>query len=133
MGDAVPEMGQLRIEGASSSLYWQPAQGDLLYPVGLAGEWLQNVRPPAQWTGSEVRGDGSRVYRLEGGTGRWRCCRWTMGRGNGLVLEVRPERATMAWDGAAGRAGGGRTLWTSTSYRPSGLGVGWGIWRAKWR
>jgi hypothetical protein len=117
-GLKLPEMSQLRVEGSSSSLYWQPAQGDLLYPVGLAGEWLQNVRPPAQWTGSRVGSDGSTIYKLKGGRAL-ALLPLDDGTGNGLVLEVRPERATMAWLALQGGQPGEEL--DSTSYRPSGL------------
>src|SRR3954447_20085922 len=33
-----------------SSLYWQPAQSNALGPLGVAGAWLQTLRPAASWT-----------------------------------------------------------------------------------
>src|SRR5207237_10437477 len=102
----------------ASSLYWQEAEGDLRYPIGLAGEWLQNLRPPAQWSGSRAGSDGSTVYKLKGGRAL-ALLPLDDGTGNGLVLEVRPERATMEWWSL--ERGQPAVDLDSTSYRPSGV------------
>ena len=113
---SLPPFSRLSVEPPSSSLYWQPGEGGLSDFVGAAGEWLQQLRPPAEWTlGSS---DESGEYWLKGGRAL-AVLPLDDGKGNGLALLVRPERATFAWwtleDGKPGQQ------IASTSYRPSGL------------
>jgi hypothetical protein len=95
----LPDSSQLGVGAPSSSQYWQPARPDIASAIGDAGELLQLVRPLAQWTSAQVDTtgtDGTATYRLKAGRAL-ETIPLDDGTGNGLVLQLRPERAAMAW------------------------------------
>ena len=61
----LPDLSKLVVAPPSSSQYWQAAQPDISSAIGVVGEWLQLVRPPAQWTSAQIGGDGTAIYRLK--------------------------------------------------------------------
>lgn len=116
---ALPSLKQLRLDPPSSSLYWQPAQDNTFYVVGLLGEWLQGLRPAAEWTAAQITGTDTGTYKLRGGRSLALLPIERDGTGDGLVLLVRPERANFVWWTLEGGRPGHELA--HASYRPSGF------------
>jgi hypothetical protein len=114
----LPAASQLGVGDPSSSQYWQPAQPDISSAIGVVGEWLQMVRPPAQWTSTQDDPDGTGTYRLKAGRAL-ETIPLDDGTGNGFVLQLRPERAAMAWWTLANGQPGQQLA--GSSYRPAGV------------
>lgn len=87
---------QLGIDAPDSSLYWQPAQDNPFQFLGAIGEWLQTLRPSAQWTSATVGTDGTARYTLKGGRAVARI-NITTPDGNGYAFAVRAERRGITW------------------------------------
>src|SRR3954466_744853 len=103
-----------------SSLYWQPAQSNLVGPLGAAGEWLQTLRPAAAWTTTErTGGNGVVTYTATLKGGRTPA---SISLGDDtrelLRFSIRAERRNISWWSVAN--GTPAEQLSSAIYRPTG-------------
>lgn len=102
---AVSQDGYLleSVDGAETSLYWQPGQGGVFGWLGAVGEWLQGLRPAARWEhlGTEYAPNIQRYtyrYRLVGGrVPASLTIPEGSGPGGGYAFVVRAERRNFSW------------------------------------
>ncbi len=114
----LPSLAELKIEPPSSSLYWQPAQQNTFYAIGVAGEWLQQtLRPPSEWVSARVTYQSGN-YKLTAGRAL-ALVPLESSPGNGVVLLVRPERSLIQWWTLEN--GQPQDQLVDTNYRPSGF------------